>query len=502
MSYTPPSIESLVILSNGDYEPPLFSDMVVLGADSSTCSYNPPIAQFVNFDLDAIGGLYSAPLGDSIGFSYPQSAYAAPQGDEVTYQYASTEYLVPTSPQVNFDLTCGVGTADIVWVIGSSGIGWIESEGYTILDVLVSSNNTFELVASIGTLDIPMAIGGAGTVGPITAYGYGERGVRILPTFARLNQIVSEGGVIVLPAVIGDAHIGEIESVTVSPGVVLVQGSFTTMEFSQGIIVSRGRIIHGFPTAPIFREIYELSNQRTVEIKAYPEDCNYPIYIGDTWIDKEDKNLRIGTIDFALSFDHDARDIDEINVWVQNPNGEMYRDRARIATYVNGQYTDHVLLRPFRDTNILHIPVHCVSDKDNQFFLEIVYRQDTQQVLVHQKEERYWIAFQPHMDNRMPYANIADQSSSVTGNAGNVMFSSVYDEIGQIFEPYEDSEFKGISPNFGRYLFTNSSDEFGRIFLTLEDGDSVETHKSGCQSTPFPFFSYISDDLGSIQIGG
>lgn len=423
--------------------------------------------------------------------------YASPNADIVVFVMGAPGYVAPNGAATDFILSCDAGTKlPPAIAYGVASFGPILSDGGIALFGLVSGECSFDGISATGDVAVGIATYGESTFDIINSSGDGQRGQRVMSSVSRVGSITATGGFEILPFFLAAEFNFEdgIESIgAVACGPVALP---SVMHFSTGIDFVRGRVEFGYPTAPIFRQLYELSSDRRMEVMTYPEECDYPIFIGNTHKDINDNDLRVGTIRFSLSFDHDARDIDEIVVWVKNKDGHVFKDKAKIIDYPGGSYTSHVLSDPFVHSYSLTIPIHCVTDYENEMFLEIVYRQDDTDVRVMREDERYFIPFQPHFDDLRAFANIADQFSSNTGKTGNVGFSTSFDELGRTF--YFESDYtnriitSGVTPPL-----TYTFDELTKTFLFEQDGVNITLGTSGMHS-----FAFVSDDLSSGTIGG
>jgi hypothetical protein len=507
-------------------------------------SYEPPEGNQVGLEL---GPAYTPPEGNQVGLELAPGAsppftcnYIPPIGNQVDFDLDGESYIPPQTPNVNFSIDCG-GTEPTldVDVNGSVGLGVIEVEGsleapQTItgsveigvievegnLEVLqpfvVTGNAELDPIAVEGFIGVTLSISGEAELDPITVEGsldvspvingYNvqtgeitgsseiERGNRILFSNMRAGNIITVGAVNISTDVLpSEVSLGEIQvtSLVLEAAVVLPS------DVQIGDIVSnRNRVWVGYERAPKIREAYEISNNRFMDIPSYPEEANYPVLIGTTDFDLDGKEIKSGTLEFKLEYDHDRRDIDEITVWVLNSNGIAFKDKARIIGKRElGVMTDHVLYDPFRNHLSARIPVHCINDKDAEFYLEIKYAPDRIDTLNFRKEEKHIIPFQAHFDNRVPYLNIADSIPEINGNAGNQSFKQEYVSNTRIFESFED-----ISNCHAQAGVHNKRVEFDfltRIFLDQQQSLGITSANAG--NTKFEF-EYV--DLHAGQIGG
>lgn len=526
---------------------PLESNFAFAGGGSYT-----PVDSNFTFEGQYSPGDFSYPAQNQVDFEWGESTYSRTANFDWGVGYSQCDYYGEGSPldvgwqtsvayspkvgAVDVDWICTVGTAcnyvpvnagGVVFVMGSPGysapyaaaadfilscesgnqlppavaygvgtFGPILSEGVLALFGLVSGECSFDVITTTGAVAVGIAAYGESAFDGINSSGDGRRGQRAMSSISRMGAITSTGGFEILPFFLASEfnfETGIVSAGAVTCGPVVMP---SVMQFSTGIDFVRGRVEFGYPVAPIFRQLYELSNDRRMEVMSYPEECDYPIFIGDTHKDIDDNDIRVGTIRFSLSFDHDARDIDEIVVWVKNKDGHVFKDKAKIIDYPGGSYTDHILTDPFIHSYSLTIPIHCVTGRDNEMFLEIVYRQDDADVRVMREDERYFIPFQPHFDDKSAFANIADQFSSNTAKAGNSSFSSSFDELIQTFYFDSDST-KHILSCGSTPPLSYSFDELTKTFLFEQDGVNITLGTSGMHS-----FTFVSDDLSSGTIGG
>ena len=144
------------------------------------------------------------------------------------------------------------------------------------------------------------------------------------------------------------------------------------------------------------------------------------------------------------------------------------------------------------------MPVHCISRKANQFFIEIEYRDhDTNEVIqrsrTFKERESYIIPFQAHFDNQDPYVNIADHSKfEVTG--GQTYHAFIKEEPKIIFLSFEDRiRVGGTGSN---HMMAALYEKPELLFLSYEDR-VVLSFTGG--------LTYIKtqyEDLYNINIGG
>jgi hypothetical protein len=274
------------------------------------------------------------------------------------------------------------------------------------------------------------------------------------------------------------------------------------MEFSDGIKYHSGKIRFGFPTANKILEAYEISNNRTLFIPRVPEDPAYAVFLRTTDYNLTNEELRRGTLDLEMEFDHDIKDIEKINVWVMGPDGHAYKDKMRFFDFAGGTYLDHILYDPFKDTTVLRIPVHCINKKEYQFYIEVEYKASQNgahdsRVRTMNEKERYLIPFQPHFETINPYVNIGDSLVFSTRASENLSYSSVFDSpqtTTRVFEDLNTGISEGASINIWQ---TNEFFNQTRIFYSVEETDLLS---EGASNNIYFIQEYINLSIG--QIGG
>lgn len=495
-------------------------------------AYIPPEYNQVNVSwLDSEA--YTPPTSNALDVSWfvgLQCGYIPPIGTGILLILGDNDYLAPNGGNIVFNIVCSDEDTTIPEVVVSGNLlvsNWtFESEfsyvtSLNVSGTLTSSNWSFQSefsfynwidITGTPTIDtgsmvteIAVAIAGFGavTLEPIVSNAQVDRGNRVRST-ARFAAIVSDGFISIDPRF--EPIVVPLGELSVSSQVTAaVVGCFANIEFSDNIRWNRGRVIYGYPEPPEFRQIYELSNQQSQVVPAYPEGCNYAIQIFSTRTDKNDVPIRTGTLRFELNFDHDSRDIDQIDVWVEDANGVQTRDKARIVDYPGGNYTHHILYDPYKDTGQLRIPVHCVNDRNKEFFLDVIYTQDTQEVKVYRKNEHYRIDLQSHFEEKysQPYANLSDHEVHPSGREGVYQFIPAYEWQGQItFVVPDDVWFEKMGPNATPFYWNSFAyDYLTQTFAPIQE--DVWYEKMGPNAPSFnTFFSYIYDDLYSGQIGG
>lgn len=453
---------------------------------------------------------YTPPTSNALDvswFSGLQCGYIPPVGDGILLILGDNDYLAPSGGNIVFNIVCGDEGPAVPEVVVSGNLlvsNWSFQSAFSFYNWIdISGTPTIDNGSMVAEIAVAIAGFGAFTSEPIISNAQVDRGNRIRST-ARFAAIVSDGLISIDP---------RFEPITVPLGEISISsqitaaviGCFANMEFSDNIRWNRGRVLFGYPEPPEFRQIYELSNQQSQLVPAYPEGCNYAIQLFSTRTDKNDVPIRTGTLRFELNFDHDSRDIDQIDVWVEDVNGVQTRDKARIINYPGGDYTHHILYDPYKSTGQLRIPVHCVNDRNKEFFLDVIYTQNTQDVKVYRKDEHYRIDFQSHFEENynQSYANLSDHEVHPSGREGPNLFTPAYEWQGQItYIVPDDVWIEKMGPNATPFYWNN----FAYDYLTqtfapiLED---VWIEKSGFNAPSFnTLFSYIYDDLYSGQIGG
>jgi hypothetical protein len=328
-------------------------------------------------------------------------------------------------------------------------------------------------------------------------------------SFARIRtQVTSVGYLEMTPVFAPASNVIGSNSISSTSGLitVCVIEVGQNMQFSDFISHLRGRVIFGYPEANLIRQAYEISNDRSMDIPNVPEDPCYGVHLKTTDYDLNDVELRRGTVDIQFTFSHDVGDIKRISVWVMGPDGHAYRDKMKIVDYANGNYDDHILFDPFKKTAVLNIPVHCIGEKDNQFYVEVEYKNSEtdypdNKPRVMRKEEKYLIPFQAQFDNRTPYLNLAD-NSFVNGpqSSPNKLFTTEHVTIGATFYAAENDSFfpsgQGANPNT---VFTKQTEFITQIYYVPEDDYFFP---SGQGANPNTYFIREYVDLSSTQIGG
>lgn len=312
------------------------------------------------------------------------------------------------------------------------------------------------------------------------------------------DKIISEGRISSVEAISGNWHIGEIESTSLSLSSYWVAPS----DMQMGDIAHlQGRVVYGDDDDVVIEQIYEVSNDRSMVVAECVPNPRHAVRLNTTDFNITGEELRRGTATFHFKFDHDIRDIKQINVWLRTPNGGQKIDTMRWNDRRFNNKAPHILHEPFRyNTAQLTVPVHCISEKENQFFIEIEYLDhDSNEVLSRSRtfKERlsYIIPFQAHFDNRNPYVNIADHSKiSISGSkVGHC--DIVSDEPKVIALSFTD-KFEGAIlstkvPSFetvSHVPFINSVVYEDRILLSLKSG--------------ITYMETESVDLYNINIGG
>lgn len=312
------------------------------------------------------------------------------------------------------------------------------------------------------------------------------------------DKIISQGRLSSVEDISGICHVGEIESNSLSLSSYWVAPS----DMQMGDIAHlEGRVVYGDDDDVIIEQIYEVSNGRSMVVAECVPNPRHAIRLNTTDFNITGEELRRGTATFHFKFDHDIRDIKQINVWLRTPNGGQKIDTMRWNDRRFNNKAPHILHEPFRyNTAQLTVPVHCISEKENQFFIEIEYLDhESNEVLSRSRtfKERlsYIIPFQAHFDNRKPYVNIADHSKISIGGSKVSHGVIVADQPKVISLSFTD-KFKGdiLStqvPSFeavSHVPFINSIVYEDRILLSLESG--------------ITYMKTESVDLYNINIGG
>lgn len=385
-------------------------------------AYSYPPVDLVNFSWST-ETVYSHPV--SVDFSWGNYGcnYIAnvPASPNVIFFLDSPDvpYVAPSGSITDFYLVCDVNLSETIYVSGEATLtpwyfeGEISYFGY----IDISGNSTFPPIISDGVINLAvMVIGDCEFDLIVSDCGDIDRGNTVRSNLRIRDEIQSLGFLEMTP-IVYDAEIEFENNEIVSNGLALacVIELKQQMEFSDGISHLRGRVEFGFPNPNIIREVYEISNNRSLAIPVFPEDPQFPVFLNNTNLNLSDEEIRRGTIDMSFTFEHDVKDIKRISVWVMGPDGHAYRDKMRIVDFPLGNYEDHIIFNPFQNTVELRVPIHCVSKKQNQFYIEVEYRNASTDLADKRPrtigEEKYIIPFQAHFDNRNPYVNIADHVS-------------------------------------------------------------------------------------------
>jgi len=528
------------------------------------CNYEAekPFSPHINFVLDKIND-YAGPLGSDISFSFSESNYSF--ANPVKFSYPEP-YIPPTSPNIEFRVVCDI-KIDPVLVVGDTTLDtsyftselvhwdtpW-EVSGSALLSGVEydSSDVNFYIKRQIGqsfTWDYPLDIswqGGLDYIPPPSSQGIytwsstlegiagtSEIAVSVIAqsevtlsiaidstidrgvytkSNARIKSLITSVGLAELTPIIHPAEnlIGSnLITSDSGPITVCVQEVKNLMEFSDGISFVKGRIIFGYPEATIIRQVYEMSNNRSLVIPNVPENPSYAVFLNTTDFDLTDTELKRGTVDMSFSFAHDVTDIKQINVWISTPGGLTYLDKMTIIDYQGGNQKNHILYEPGKLTTQLSIPIHCISKKENQFYIEIEYK-NTAVELVETRpryfnaSEKYVIPFQAHFDNRNPYLNIADHDRN-DGPAGSPhIYSLLYTRVEvetKFLTPPDDSNFIQGPGGGGDHIYYSTASEFytRKYLVPADDVNYIQGPGGGGEHF---FFAFEFVDQSTIQIGG
>ncbi len=456
---------------------------------------------------------YTYPDSTSADFSWYNYVcrYLIPTSPNIDFRLdnPATGYVSPPGGQVYFHLVCDDRANETVLVSSGWKLGGFESLSEIIhwpSPWLVSGSATLSggltLVGKIATI-ISVAGDNVFTMESSSVIDRGNWG----RSNARIRSpITSQGYAEMIPIVM--AAVNNIGNMTISSqsGVIIttVFELGQNMQFTDSISHLRGRVIFGYPKASIIRQVYEMSNNRSWVIPSVPEDPCYAVFLTTTDFNLTDEELRRGTVDMTFTFDHDLKDIVKISVWIKSPSGHISLDKMRIVDYPGGNQEPHLLLNPFKYSEVYRIPIHCISKKENEFFIEVEYKNADSSGIGNRpramlEKENYIIPFQAHFDNRMPYLNIADHAMLDGPKASSNVYSLL--ETTESFPVYciPDSDVYGISQNANKNIwYSQKYEEITRIFLTPEDVASI-THGGG---NPNIYFIQEYVDLSTGQIGG
>lgn len=419
-------------------------------------------------------------------------------------------YPVPPGSQVDFFLVCDVKDVETVLVQGEYSFEpiTIQSEIHHWPNTwFISGATTLESIGSESFIAVTLICSGSSEF-TIQSQSVIDRGNRIRSNTRIRSGITSEGYAEMTPVVLAANNTIGSNEISSTSGVIIVRviELKNSISFSTGISHLRGRVLFGYPRAPIIKQVYEVSNSRSDQIVNFPEDVQYAVYMPTTDLNLTDEVLRRGTVDLAFEFTHDLIDIERISVWVMTAEGNAVKDQMKIFDYPGGNYDDHILQNPFSNTSSLRIPIHCISKKSNQFYIEVEYRNpsvdnnlDRNRDRVMLKEEKYIIPFQAHFDNRNPYVNIADHefvNGPQTNN--NTWYAEELEQILPIdLIPDGDSSNPGSHSNSNTWYV----EELEELTKTFEvDNDPIEAVTLGSTVNIYFIKEYV--DLTSTQIGG
>jgi len=442
-----------------------------------------PSSPNINFTLDK-PSVYTAPASTNIVFS-DDTVYSAPS-QPLIFDYRAN-YLPPSGNQTDFLLVCDDVAIPAVEISGESKFEVIHSDSSVFVVTFVSGNIVLVNLESSSVIDRGnWTRSNARIRSPVVSYGYAEMTPIV---FSATNDI-------------GDMKISSKSGLIT----VAVYELGQKLQFSDAISHLRGRVIFGYPKANIIRQVYEVSNNRSIVIPNVPEDPAYAIFLTTTDFNLTDEELRRGTVDMNFSFDHDLKDIVKISVWIQTPSGSVQLDRMKIFDYPGGKTDPHILYEPFKNTSAFRIPIHCISKKENQFYIEVEYKNaDSSEIdkrsRVMLEKENYIIPFQAHFDNRNPYANIADHSFVNGPQSSSNTYSLINSEFITAKYCTPDTDRNPLMNSSGNPLscFTQQYDLITRIFYIGEDLYKIPGPGGG---NPNTYFIQEYTDLSPIQIGG
>ncbi len=476
---------------------------------------------------------YQYPPNNQVNFTwvgFDEYAYPSPTSANLAWYNYGCDYLtnLPTSPNVtfvlnqsngyigfsgsvvDFNLICDVPDIATIYISGNNLLNQISFSGDPIVHWATPwtlSGNSFFSDFNLESLIAVEVIGSGDNYFTITTSSVVDRGNWVRSN-ARITSPISSSGYVEMTPIVIDSNCTIGSNIISSENEVIVVGVVelkNNLAFSSEISHLRGRVLFGYPDPNIIRQAYELSDNRSLNIPNVPEDPSYAVFLSTTNFNLTDEEIRRGTVEMAFTFDHDVKDIRRISVWVMNPQGHAFRDKMRVFDYPGGNIDDHILFDPFLNSSVLRIPIHCISKKENQFYIEIEYKNSAVDQLdprprTMRQEEKYIIPFQAHFDNRNPYINAAD-STFLNGpeKTENTFFNQELENIGPVyFIPDEDS-----TGGTGAHATNISNmihyyEEISRIFCITDD---LKTNVSqAANSNTYFIQEYI--DLSSIQIGG
>lgn len=266
----------------------------------------------------------------------------------------------------------------------------------------------------------------------------------------------------------------------------------------------RGRVISGFEAATVIEQIYEVSKDRTLDITRVPENSKYAIRLNTTRFNLTDDELNRGMVDLNFRFDFELDELHEIKVWIVNEHGNRKLDKLRIIELENNIRDDHIItdmLRTPRSREIgFRVPIHTISDKGNQFVLEISYRdyertEDQQRSRMFSEDENILLPISADFDNQDPYINIGDSITPHMGvGAGYLSYETDNPEIETL------NYFDEINPQFGaaaKAHLSLDSDYLGPTYYEVMDSLRAQF---GANKNPYLKTEY--DKLDIINIGG
>lgn len=309
-------------------------------------------------------------------------------------------------------------------------------------------------------------------------------------------KIIVEG-VVTTPIPIDASDIIFDEIIAEGVAVVAVIGSSVPIDIGK-IRVNRGWVEFGEIIPPTAREIYEASTVRSDDIRFYPPDPKYPIYVPTTDYNIQGVELRRGTLDYTVEFLFDAEKVDKVIVWIVDENGNSVPDS--IASHIGDTARPHELHQPFKNLYSVAIPIHCVNDKRYNFYLEIIYTNEMFEGVVTFERHSHLIPFQAHFDNRKPYFNSTDKLTTIDGNFGSTKkatletSSTLFELINQ---PMQEPETTIHCMSSFKSFFSNDYVILDKIDYVTQDIIQSLGINSG---NVFVQTTYVELDIG--QIGG
>lgn len=306
------------------------------------------------------------------------------------------------------------------------------------------------------------------------------------------DRILSSGSAYQINSVFGNLQSDAIDSF--SRSVSTIQTIPTVATIHGDIRHLRGRIVSGYEDEDIIEQIYEVSKDRKLLVQECPPDPRYPVRLHTTDFNISQEEIKRGTAVFEFDFDFELDAVKEIKVWLKTPNGGHKLDTMRWNNKNHDRKAPHILEGPIR----FRVPVHCISDIQNEFFLEIDFLDKTNEVVSrsrHFKERlSYIIPFQAHFDNREPYVNIADHVS-LESRGGHSSLQTVT-EYPKMASLVLDDHLVAAPLGTLSDSFETLYEEPKMIYLQLEERMKIVANGG------ITYFIKESDDLYNINIGG